>query len=122
MKIAFGKAQELDEKLIKPIIASKDFGRLLYLMDKKEGEEDSILYSILSTMLELEKISTNKYVESDLRPYQKLWKMQDIYNMFMQTYQQLKFMRSISPDPRNVLMYLITLMQFSEIPSVEVLS
>ena len=122
LKIAFGKAQELDEKLIKPIIASKDFGRLLYLMDKKEGEEDSILYSILSTMLELEKISTNKYVESDLRPYQKLWKMQDIYNMFMQTYQQLKFMRSISPDPRNVLMYLITLMQFSEIPSVEVLS
>lgn len=122
LKIAFGKAQEIDDKVIKPIIASKDFGRLLYLVEKKEGEEDSILYSILSTMLELEKISTNKYVESDLRPYQKLWKMKDIYNMFMQTYQQLKYLRSVSPDPKNVMMYLITLMQFSEIPAVEVLA
>lgn len=122
LKIAFGKAQELDEKVIKPIIASKDFGRLMYLIDKKEGEEDFVLYSILSTMLELEKITHNKYVESDLRSYQKLWTLKDIYNMFMQTYQQLIYMRSISPDPKNVLMYLITLMQFSEIPAVEVLS
>lgn len=122
LKIAFGKAQELDEKVIKPIIASKDFGRMLYIVEKKEGEEDSILYSILSTMLELEKITTNKYVESDLRPYLKNWPMKDIYNMFMQTYQQLKYMRSISPDPKNVLMYLITLLQFSEIPAVEVMS
>ena len=80
------------------------------------------MYSILSTMLDLEKILCNKYIESDLRPYQKNWTMQDIYNMFMQTYQQLAYMRSISPDPQNVLMYLITLMQFSEIPAVEVLS
>lgn len=122
LKIAFGKAQELDDKLIRPIIASKDFSKLMYVAEKKEGEEDSILYSILSTMLELEKITQNKYAESDLRPYLKNWKMKDIYNMFMQTYTQLKYLRSISPDPKNILMYLITLMQFSEIPAVEVLS
>lgn len=121
LKIAFGKAQELDEKITRPLIAGKNFNQLLYLIEKKEGEEDSILYSILSTMLELEKISNNKYVESDLRPYVKNWTMKDIYNMFMQTYQQLKYMRSISPDPQNVLLYLITIMQFSEIPAVEVL-
>lgn len=122
LKIAFGKAQEIDEKSIKPIIASRNFFQLLYLIEKKEGEEDAILYSILSTMLELEKISSNKYAESDLRPYLKVWPMKDIYNMFMQTYQQLKYMRSVSPDPVNVLLYLATLMQFTEIPSAEVLS
>ena len=122
LKVTFGKAQELDEKAIKPIVASRNFNSLLYLMTKKEGEEDSILYSILSTMLELEKIHTNKYAESDLKKYQKDWPLSDIYNMFMQTYQQLKYMRSISPDPKNVLLYLITLMQFQEIPSVEVMS
>lgn len=121
LKIAFGKAQELDEKSIKPIIASRNFNHLLYLVEKKEGEEDSLLYSILSTMLELEKISVNKYTESTLKPYLKNWKMKDIYNMFMQTYQQLKYLRSISPNPKNVLMYLITIMQFNEIPSVEVM-
>ena len=122
LKFSFGKVQELDEKLVKSIIASKNFGRLLYLMEKKEGDEDSVLYSILSTMLELEKISTNKYVESDLRPYLKNWPLKDVYNMFMQTYQQLINLRSIASDAKNILMYLITLMQFSEIPSVEVLS
>ena len=122
LKFSFGKVQELDEKLVKSIIASRNFGKLLYLMEKKEGDEDSVLYSILSTMLELEKISTNKYVESDLRPYLKNWPLKDIYNMFMQTYQQLINLRSIASDSKNILMYLITLMQFNEIPSVEVLS
>lgn len=122
LKISFGKAQEIDDKVIKPIVASRDFGKLLYLVEKKDGEEDSILYSILSTMLDLEKISNNKYAESDLRPYLRNWTLKDIYNMFMQTYKQLQYMRSISPDPKNILIYLITLMQFSEIPSVEVMS
>lgn len=122
LKITFGKAVELDEKLIKFIIASRDFNRLLYLIDKKEGEEDSVLYTMLSTMLELEKLTVNKYIDSDLRPYLKNWKMQDIYNMFMQVYQQLKYLRSISSNPQNSLVYLATLMQFQEIPSVEVMS
>ena len=122
LKIAFGKAQELDEKTIKPIIASRNFNHLLYIIEKKEGEADSVLYSILSTMIELEKISINKYAESSLRPYLKNWTMKDIYNMFMQTYQQLKYLRSISSDANNVLLYLITLMQFTEIPALEVLS
>lgn len=122
LKVTFGKSQELDDRIIKPIIASRDFGKLTYVLNKKEGEEDSLLYTILSTMLELEKITINKYAESDLRPYLKQWKLQDIYNMFMQTYKQLSYLRSISPDPKNVLMYLITLMQFSEIPSIEVMS
>lgn len=122
LKVTFGKVQELDEKVIRPIIASRDFNSLLYLLNKKEGEEDSILYSILSTMLELEKLHVNKYTESDLKKYLQNWSLPNIYNMFMQTYQQLKYMRSISPDPKNVLLYLITLMQFQEIPSVEVMS
>lgn len=122
LKITFGKAVELDEKLIKFIIASRDFNRLLYLIDKKEGEGDSVLYTMLSTMLELEKLTVNKYIDSDLRPYLKNWKMQDIYNMFMQVYQQLKYLRSISSNPQNSLVYLATLMQFQEIPSVEVMS
>lgn len=121
LKVAFGKAQEIDEKQIKLIIASKNFPKLVYLIEKKAGEEDSIIYSILSTMLELEKITVNKFVESELRPYQQYWSLKNIYNMFMQTYQQLKYLRSISPNPQNVLLYLITLMQFAEIPAVEVL-
>lgn len=122
LKVAFGKVSEIDDKIIKPIIASRSFSKLMYLLDKKEGDEASLVYSILSTMLDLEKLHCNKYVESDLRPYLKSWTMKDIYNMFMQTYQKLNMLRSISVDPKNIMMYLITLMQFSEIPSVEELS
>lgn len=119
LKYSFGKVPELDEKFVKHIIASRDFSRLLYLTDKKAGEEDSVLYSILSTMLDLEKLSSNKYLESELRQYIDRWTLKDVYNMFMQTYHQLEILRSISSDSKNSLLYLITLMQFSEIPSLE---
>ena len=122
LKYSFGKVTELDEKFVKPIIASRDFSRLLYLVDKKEGDEDSLIYSMLSTMLDLEKLSSNSNIESELRQYVDRWNLKDIYNMFMQVYNQLKLLRSISADAKNSLLYLITLMQFSEIPSVEEMS
>ena len=122
LKYSFGKVPELDEKFVKPIIASRDFSRLLYLVDKKEGDEDSLIYSVLSTMLDLEKLSSNSNIESELRQYVDRWNLKDIYNMFMQVYNQLKLLRSISADAKNSLLYLITLMQFSEIPSVEEMS
>lgn len=116
----FGKAATVSESQIKVGIASKNFTYLIKLL---EGYEDvaAVYYTILSTMLELEKVLTTKYAQSDLKEYAKRWTLEDIYNMFMHTYNMLIKSRSssFSNSIENSLVYLCSLLKFDKIPSVE---
>lgn len=116
----FGKAATVSESQIKVGIASKNFTYLIKLL---EGYEDvaAVYYTILSTMLELEKVLTTKYAQSDLKEYAKRWTLEDIYNMFMHTYNMLIKSRSsnFSNSIENSLIYLCSLLKFDKIPSVE---
>ena len=99
------------------------FRSLIQLVDRYDGEVDSLLYAILSTMLELDANMDNPRRQSDLREFTKRWTREDIYYMFSQTYEVLKKLRSISvADPKNLLIYLLGLLQFDSIPSLEVMS
>lgn len=115
----FGKSDAVSEDLLRAGIASRNFSYLSTLLDQYDNI-DSIFYTILSTMLELEKIITNKYAQSDLREYAKRWTLQDVYNMFMQTYEMLKQSRSYSAssDVKNMILYLFSLLKFQQIPDV----
>lgn len=115
----FGKHSECTETEIKIGVASKNFAHLMKLAESYPGEVDSIFYTILSTLLELDKLLTNKYAQSDLREYVKRWTALDIYNMFMQTYNAIKQLRSYATDAKSSLIYVLSLMKFSPIPSVE---
>ena len=117
----FGYTKLSTESQIKYGVASRNFKYLVNVIEAFEGDVDTILYAILSTMLELEKCMSKKYVDSELKEYVKIWTVEDIYYMFMHTYNQLKKLRSSSiSDPKNILMYLVSLLPYKNIPPVEV--
>lgn len=119
----FGYSDLATEQEIKRGIAGRNFNYLIQLVDRYDGEVDSLLYAILSTMLELDANMDNPRRQSDLREFTKRWTREDIYYMFSQTYEVLKKLRSISvADPKNLLIYLLGLLQFDSIPSLEVMS
>ena len=83
---------------------------------------DSILYVFTQTMNDLEKIKTYKNSDSPLKQFEKYWTEQDIYNMFNHAYDCLYKIRiGLSSDVMNYIVYLAGLLQFSQIPDVEVM-
>lgn len=111
------------ESDIQMAVANRNFNQCIQLIDKYTGDLDSLLYTILQTMIELEKILTSKYSDSPLKDSAKFWKLQDIYWMFMHTYSELDKMRSnTSTNIESSLVYLFSLFTFKDIPSVEVMS
>lgn len=116
----FGYQTLSTQTQIRQGIAARNFNYLLDIMSRYDGELDSILYSILQTMIDIDKLMTSKFGNSDIRDYVKLWKPQDVYYMFMHTYDELKKLRSNSSyDISNSLIYLFGLLKFQSIPSIE---
>ena len=108
---------------IQKAVAGRNFIQATQLLDSFEGTEDNLVYAILQTMIDMEKILTSKYSDSPLKDYAKFWKLQDVFNMFMNTYSELDKLRSnTSSDVRSSLIYLFGLMTFKDIPSVEVMN
>ena len=117
----FGYNNKSTENQIKHGVASRNFRALLSVVSDYDGDVDTILYTILSTLIELEKIIDRNYSDSEPQPYVKYWKLEDIYYMFMNTYDKLKQLRSMPvADPKNLLVSLIALLPYSSIPSEEV--
>ncbi len=117
-----GISQTSIESDIQKAVAARNFCSAAALLDKYEGDADGIVYTILQTMIELEKILSSKYSDSLLKEYVKFWKFQDVYNMFMNAYQALSNLRSnTSTDARSSLIYLFGLLTFKDIPSTEVM-
>lgn len=119
----FGCGSTSDESDIQKAIAARNFAAASKLLDEYDGNLDNIVYTILQTMIEMEKVLTSKYASSDLRDYAKMWKLEDVYHMFMNAYNELDKLRSnTSTDIKSSLIYLFGLFTFKDIPSVEVMS
>ena len=117
----FGKEHESTELQIRQGIAARDFNFLLRIIETVDDKE-SILYTIMSTMCELDKLLDSSYVNSDIKAYVKNWNRPDVYYMFCNTYEELKRSRSsMAYDIDSCLTYLFSLLQFSPIPAPEVL-
>lgn len=118
----FGCSDASLESDIQKAVAGRNFVQAVQLLDKYEGDPDSLIYTILQTMIEMEKILTSKYSDSPLKDYAKLWKIEDIYHMFMHGYAELEKLRSnTSTEVKSSLVYLFGLFTFKDIPSVEVM-
>ena len=61
------------------------------LYEKYPDNVDSMMYTILSTMIELDKLMDNSYAQSDIKMYLKRWTRQDIYYMFVNTHFEIIF-------------------------------
>lgn len=118
----FGHVNLLSDSAIKQGVASRNFNYLVYVIDNYDDDLNNVLYTILSTMIELDKCMDSTYAQSDLRPHVKSWKREDVYNMFMNTYDMLVKSRTLSiSDTKDMLIYLISLLKFNTIPSKEVM-
>lgn len=115
----FGYAEDSGNKEMQIAIASRKFANVNKCISEYTESYDSAIYDFLSVAVELDKLFDKKRVESNLSEYANLWKRQDIYNLFMQAYNQLSLIRSLSVEPQNCLTYLAGLLQFNNIPSVE---
>lgn len=102
-------------------IASRNFSYTASVLDSYSGNLDSLFYTILNCLLELEKLISNQKVKSNLHEYATRWTISDIYYMFSYTYAELEKSRNFpSCGVYNSIIYLLALMQFSPIPNLEV--
>lgn len=114
----FGYVENSGNKEMQIAIASRKFANVNKCLSEYTDSYDSVVYDFLSVAVELDKLFDRKRTESNLSEYANLWKRQDIYNLFMQAYNQLSLIRSLSVEPQNCLVYLAGLLQFNNIPSV----
>lgn len=118
----FGYANTSTESQIRKGVAARNFKYLLGVVENYPDDIDRILYAILSTMVELDKVLDNKHVNSDIKQYANRWTRPDVYYMFMNTYLELQRLRSTSiNDAMNSVIYLISLLTFSNVPAPEVM-
>ena len=118
----FGCGNACGESDIQKAVACRNFNLACKLLESYEGNLDNLLYTILQTMIEMEKVLTSKYANSNLKEYAKYWKLEDVYHYFMNTYAELDKLRSnTSTDIKSSLIYLFGLFTFKDVPSVEVM-
>lgn len=119
----FGCNDVSTEAEIQKAVAGRNFASAVSLLEAYDGTLDNIVYTILQTMIDMEKILTSKYSDSPLKDYAKVWKLEDVYYFFMNAYAELEKLRSnTSTDVKSSLIYLFGLFTFRDIPSPEVMN
>ena len=120
----FGCGHQSTDNEIRLGVAARNFNYLIRAISNYDGEINSLYYVILQTMIDIEKVLTSKYADVDIKEYKKLWKLQDVYWMFMHTYTYLINSRSsnTSATPESSLILLFALLTFKDIPSLEALN
>lgn len=114
----FGYHTEFTSDKLKLGIAARDFKYLTEKLDMYVGDYDSILYDIMATMLEIDKLLDNNRIDSIFKPYISAWNRYDLYMMFVHAYDMLKLNRSGKvSDLKSAILYLFSLLRFSPIPS-----
>lgn len=117
---SFGLLSGSTEVQIKQGVLSRNFNYLMQVLGRFEGDLATLYYTILSSMMEADKFLDGK--ASDYRKYANIWSYEDVYHMFVYTYNELKRSRSsASGDVLDSLVYLFSLLRLSPIPAPEVL-
>ena len=110
------------EEDIQIAVASRNFRDYILAVDNYDGDPARILYTILRTMIELDKIMDNKYTDSPLKKYVKEWTRSDVYYMFNHVYRILQSLRQgITANMEDILIYIGALFKFQRVPDLEVL-
>ena len=119
----FGLTDTSTTEAIQIAIASRNYVEFAKLVDNFDGDLTQIIYLIMNTMTEFDKLLDNKYANSPVKKYADKWTRPDIYYMFNHAYRALDTIRSGSTSNiQDVLLYLGALMKFEHIPDLEVLA
>jgi len=122
LQSSFFVEQSSAEEHIKIGLASKNFKYLIQVLEIYSGDIENLLYTLLNSLVELDRLLVKKYSESSLRPYVSYWTKQDIHNMYMIVFNSLENLRTISSDVESQLVYLFGILQYKEIPSLNMIS
>lgn len=115
---AFGYSHISDVDMLKSSIIQRNFKKCMKCI--RTIDSNKVYYTILNSMVEMENIMSNPFYKSNLRKYKKLWTFQDVYNMYQITYYFLKQSRSSYFDIESNIIFVLGLMMFQRIPSLEV--
>lgn len=122
VKYLFGLDTTYKDTDVMMAVANRDFASLIYMSEHFDGDVQNIFYTILRTMIELDKCLDNKYTQSPLQKASKLWTRYDVYWMFNHTYNALKQLRSgYTADSDVYIVYLAALLKFKPIPTLQAL-
>lgn len=117
IKYIFGLDTSYSDNDVMLAVANRDFGSLVYISEHYDGEIQNILYTMLRTMVELDKCLDNKYSDSIVKKAAKLWTRYDVYFFFNHVYNAVKQLRlGYSNDPSLYIVYLAALLRFKQIP------
>ena len=118
----FGLSAEVDSAMLQEAIADRDCARFYDLLEDYDGDPTSVVYLIMRTMVELDKVLDSRYNKSPLKAFGNKWTRDDIYNMFQQAYHILEQTRDgIYVDMKDELIWLGALVRFKSIPALGVL-
>ena len=116
----FGCSSVSADAELRIAIAGRNFKKFVTLLDKYEGNLDTVPYIFLQCMIDMEKTLISKYPNTDIKEYAKYWTLEDVYYMFMHTYNELKELRSnTSTNVYDSLIMLASLFTFRSVPSLE---
>lgn len=119
----FGLVPTVSNSDIQIAVASRNYVDYLNLLDNYDRDYNSIIYIILNTMSELDKVLDNKFANSPVKKFGDKWTRADVYCMFNQTYYVLDVLRNgFHVDIKDMLIYLGALLRFQQIPDVGVLA
>lgn len=116
-----GKQSELTEESVKAAIASRNFARILNVYNAYNGDKSNLHYTVLSVLLDIEKLlsSPRANVADYIRKCNKLWSLEDVYNLFMIVYNELTRLRSVSSySVEDSLFYVFSLVCFQPVPTL----
>ena len=118
---SFGLTNNSSEDQFRIAVAAKNFSATISIIESFDGDLNYLLNCICNTMVEIDKLLDNKHAESPLKQYAKNWTRPDVYYMFNHTYNELNKLRSGGAEKvEDSLIYLMSLLRFKNIPSLEV--
>jgi len=122
IKYLFGLDTTYSDSDVMQAVANRDFSSLIYISEHYDGDIQNILYTMLRTMIELDKCLDNKYSTSPIQKAAKLWTRYDVYYYFNHIYNALKQLRTgYTTDVSLYITYLAALLRFKQIPDTRVL-
>lgn len=114
-----GKSISYNESKFKIMIMNRNYVGAMKAVDLEDMNYDSCIYAIMSAMIDLEKTLTGSKVSDNYKKYSEVWDLKSIYNLFMNCYDQVVKLRYNGLNSKYSLLYLVSLLQFKDIPLME---
>ena len=122
IKYLFGLDTTYSDSDVMLAVANRDFASLVYISEHYDGDIQNIFYTMLRTMIELDKCMDNKYANSPVQKALKNWTRYDVYFYFNHIYNALKQLREgYTSDASIYITYLAALLRFKQIPNMQIL-